>query len=137
MLHRFMSLLPATLLLALQVMPTTHAADIPPPRARIVIVFGDSITAGGALPKDQRDRLWVKLVEDRSNGAFKLVNEGKGGRPTASLGEFTAMLQRQPKANHLLIALGTNDSRDITAACVPKAVTNVRSMIEKAGVGAV
>ena len=32
----------------------------------------------------------------------------------------------------LVIALGTNDSRDITAACVPKAVANVRGMITRA-----
>ncbi len=42
------------------------------------------------------------------------------------------MLLRHSKADALVIALGMNDSRDITDACVPKAVTNVRAMIEKA-----
>lgn len=99
---------------------------------RTIIIFGDSITAGGSLPKDQLDQLWVKLIEKQSAGTLRLVNEGKGGRPTASLPDFDAMLKRQSKADALVIALGMNDSRDITAGCVPKAVANVRSMVEKA-----
>lgn len=42
------------------------------------------------------------------------------------------MLERQPKADLLVIFLGTNDSRDITDQCVPKAVANERAMITKA-----
>ena len=101
------------------------------PAAKTVVVFGDSITAGGMLPADQRDQVWVKLVERDSQGRLKMVNEGKGGRPTNSVSEFEAMLTRVPKADLLVIALGTNDSRDITAECVPKAVANVRAMIER------
>lgn len=97
-----------------------------------IIIFGDSITAGGALPKDQRDQLWVTLIERQSAGALHLINEGKGGRPTASLPDFDAVLKRRPQADALVIALGMNDSRDITPGCVPKAVANVRAMIEKA-----
>ncbi|MEY4484429.1 MAG: hypothetical protein RL693_1881 [Verrucomicrobiota bacterium] len=99
---------------------------------RTLILFGDSITAGSALPVDQRDLVWVKLVEAQSRGALTMINEGKGGRPTNSVAEFEAMLQRRPKADLLVIALGMNDSRDITEGCVPKAMANVRSMIEKA-----
>lgn len=106
------------------------AQDHPGPRR--VIVFGDSITEGGALPKDQRDKTWVKLVEAQSDGALKMINEGKGGRPTNSVPEFAAMLQRHPKAEVLVVALGMNDSRDITEAFVPKAVANLRAMIGKA-----
>ena len=61
-----------------------------------------------------------------------MVNEGKGGRPTASRSDFDAMLARQPRIDLLVIALGMNDSRDITVSCVPKAVANVRYMIERA-----
>lgn len=99
---------------------------------RTIIIFGDSITAGGALPKEQRDQLWVTLIEKESAGALKLINEGKGGRPTASLPDFDAMLKRHLQSDALVIALGMNDSRDITPGCVPKAVANVRAMIEKA-----
>lgn len=102
------------------------------PPSHTIVIFGDSITAGGALPKEQRDQLWVTLLEKEAAGALKLVNEGKGGRPTASLPDFDAMLKRRPKADALVIALGMNDSRDITSGCVPKAVANVRAMIEKA-----
>lgn len=104
------------------------------PASRTVIVFGDSITAGGALPQAQRAQLWVTQVQQQSAGALIVINEGKGGRPTASLAEFEAMLPRHPKADALVIALGMNDSRDITPQCIPKAVANVRAMIEKARV---
>ena len=97
-----------------------------------VIVFGDSITAGGALPGNERDNVWVRVLERESKGRLKMVNEGKGGRPTDSVKEFEVMLARQPQAAVLVIALGTNDSRDITAVCVPKAVANVRAMIARA-----
>lgn len=107
-----------------------HAAQAADPR--LVIVFGDSITQGGALPAADRGRVWVTLVEKDSGGRLKLVNEGKGGRPTASVKEFEAMLAKHPRADQLVIALGTNDSRDITESCVPKAVENLRGMIERA-----
>ena len=102
------------------------------PAARSVILFGDSITAGGALPKEERAQLWVTQVQQQAQGELVLINEGKGGRPTNSLPEFEAVLARHAKADALVIVLGMNDSRDITPPCVPKAVANVRAMIEKA-----
>lgn len=99
---------------------------------RTVIVFGDSITAGSALAKDQQSHAWVALIQKQAEGKLKLVNEGKGGRPTNSVKEFEAMLLKHPHADQLVIALGTNDSRDITDQCVPKAVANIRAMITKA-----
>jgi len=104
--------------------------DTPTPRT--LIVFGDSITAGGALPKNEAEQLWLKLVEKESRGGLRLINEGKGGRPTASVPEFEQMLLRWPQADGLVVALGMNDSRDLSPECVPKAVANVRAMIEKA-----
>lgn len=103
-----------------------------PVKLRTVIVFGDSITAGGALPQGQRDEVWVRQVEKEATGRLRLINEGKGGRPTDSVKEFEAMVLRRPKAEGLVIALGMNDSRDITPDCVPKAVAHVRAMVEKA-----
>lgn len=97
-----------------------------------VIVFGDSITAGSALPKEQQAQVWVKLVEAQAGGALAMINEGKGGRPTNSEAEFEAMLARRAKADVLVIALGMNDSRDLSATCVPKAVAHVRAMIDRA-----
>ncbi len=106
----------------------TAAAHAEPAK---VVVFGDSITAGGALPAAQKSQLWVTVVEAASGGKWQMINEGRGGRPTDSLKDFDAMLTRQPKAEVLIIALGMNDSRDITDGCVPKAVANVRAMVEK------
>lgn len=97
-----------------------------------IIVFGDSITHGGALPKEQQDQVWVTQIQKQKEGKLKLVNEGKGGRPTNSVKEFDAMLLKHKHADQLVIALGTNDSRDITDQCVPKAVTNLTAMITKA-----
>ena len=111
-----------TLLTALETEPAATS--------RTVVVFGDSITAGGALPK--HDDVWCMVVERESKGALLMVNEGKGGRPTASVPECEAMFTRHPRIDLLVLALGTNDSRDITPECVPKAVGNVRKMIERA-----
>lgn len=97
-----------------------------------VIVFGDSITAGNMLPKDQRSQVWVNLILQQSQGKFQMVNEGKGGRPTDSVTEFKAMLAHRPQADLLVIALGMNDSRDISNDCVPKAVSHIQAMIELA-----
>ena len=99
---------------------------------RTVIVFGDSITAGGALPKEAKPHLWVTVVQQQSRGRLTMINEGKGGRPTDSEKEFETMLTRQPKADLLVMALGTNDSRDISDACVPKAVEHLKAMIQRA-----
>lgn len=103
-----------------------------PPVPRTVVVFGDSITEGGALPKDQREQAWVRIAERESKGSLRVINEGKGGRPTQSVPEFETMLTRNPRIDLLVLALGTNDSRDITEQCVPKAVGNLRKMIERA-----
>ncbi|MCD6052222.1 MAG: hydrolase, partial [Verrucomicrobia bacterium] len=105
---------------------TVSAAE---PKA--IIVFGDSITHGGALPKEQQDQVWVTQIQKQTEGKLKLVNEGKGGRPTNSVKEFDAMVLKHKQADQLVIALGTNDSRDITDQCVPKAVKNIRDMITK------
>ena len=99
---------------------------------RTVVVFGDSITAGSMLPPSERTNAWPQVVERESRGHLKMINEGKGARPTASVAEFAAMLERQPQCDLLVIALGMNDSRDIAGGCVPKAVANIRQMIEKA-----
>ena len=97
-----------------------------------VVVFGDSITAGNYLPKEAKESGWVRVVQRELGDGWRLVNEGKGGRPTASLDEFDAMLQRQADCSLLVITLGINDSRDISGDCVAKAVQNVAKMIKRA-----
>jgi len=100
-------------------------------KADTVIVFGDSITEGNMLAPADRAKAWPQVVENESGGHLQMINEGKGGRPTASVPEFDAMLKRHPKCDLLVIALGMNDSRDITSECVPKALANLRQMIKK------
>ncbi len=94
-----------------------------------VVIFGDSITAGHHLPPQQLSSRWISLIEKEANGALLAINEGAGGRPTDSLDEFVLMLDRQRPTDLLVIALGTNDSRDISGDAVSKAVANLRSMI--------
>lgn len=109
---------------------TGHPASAATPKT--IIVFGDSITAGNALPKEQRSQAWVNLVQKEAGDQLQLINEGKGGRPTNSVREFEAMLARHPRADGLVLTLGTNDSRDISEQCVPKAVANLRAMLDRA-----
>jgi acyl-CoA thioesterase-1 len=97
-----------------------------------IVVFGDSITEGGTLPQALRELVWVRQVERELGGSLQLINEGKACRQTGSVTEFEQMLSRQPRMDALVIALGMNDSRDISADCVTKAVSNVAAMIQKA-----
>ena len=105
------------------------AASEIPERAKTVVVFGDSITEGADLPTEQQDRVWVQEVERLSHGKLRMINEGKGGRPTDSLEEFTSALSRHEQMDLLVLALGANDARDISGKCVPNALDNLRSMI--------
>ena len=111
------------------VLGSPSTAEVSP---KVVIVYGDSITAGAELAPGDRSRLWVLQVEAKSKGTLHTVNEGKGGRPTGSLPEFEAMLKRQPNADLLVIALGGNDARDISGKCVPNALNNLKAMISRA-----
>lgn len=97
-----------------------------------VIVYGDSITEGIALPAEERQLAWVHQVESLSNGQYRMINEGKAGRPTASLPEFADMLKRRPQADILVIALGTNDTHVVTDHTVTDAVNNIEQMVQMA-----
>jgi acyl-CoA thioesterase-1 len=65
-------------------------------------------------------------------GRLAMVNEGKGGRWTRATGEFDAMLARQPHADVLVIALGTNDSADLSSGAVLRTLTHVSYMVHRA-----
>jgi|GEM_PF-6856788 len=67
----------------------------PSAKARVVIVFGDSITDGSMLAKDQRDQAWVRVAERESHGQLTVINEGKGGRPT----DFRGGIPRDAEAS--------------------------------------
>ena len=80
--------------------------------ALTVLCFGDSITEGktpkSLMPADR----WTARVGVLLAGRVTCVNEGKGGRAASAVGEFAGALQRTPKPDLLIVALGTNDSRD-------------------------
>ncbi|HEX4083996.1 MAG TPA: SGNH/GDSL hydrolase family protein [Chthoniobacteraceae bacterium] len=97
-----------------------------------VLFFGDSITKGQGVTADQR---WTALVAAHSHGAFVEVNEGKPGRPAAAVGEFSKMLEEYPANSGisvLVIALGTNDSRDTSPNCVRKTAAYLSKMVTMA-----
>jgi hypothetical protein len=56
--NRILTTLTVLLLLPLAAMQAAGA-----PQSRIIAVFGDSITAGGALPGKDRDKLWLRVIE--------------------------------------------------------------------------
>ena len=98
-------------------------------RPRTVIAFGDSLTEG----KSGGAQAWVKVVERKSGGKLVMINEGKGGRATGDgKWDFEKMTQRQPRADGVIIALGTNDSRDLKPESIAKATENVRAMVDRA-----
>lgn len=102
--------------------------------AKTVLVFGDSLTEITSLPKNQQDRNWVRLIESESGGALTAINESKRDRTTSALTDFEAALNKKRAAPPDLIAimLGTQDSRDPSAQCVPRAVNNLRTLITAA-----
>jgi len=98
-----------------------------------VLCFGDSITAGSALKKGGGEVPWPALVERSSNGKIHTLNAGRGGRPTASVEEFRQTLTNiREKPDVFLVALGTNDSRSLSATCIPDAAGNIQQMIAMA-----
>jgi acyl-CoA thioesterase-1 len=98
---------------------------------KVIVVYGDSITAGELL--ENPDERWTSLVQAQVRSTLQIINEGKGGRPTDSLLEFEAMLKRQPEMDLLVIALGGNDARlDLSDRCVPNAVANLKTMMRRA-----
>ena len=119
-----------------------HGADWPPIflnwlaiveyKKFTVVVFGDSITAGNATALQDKSRLWLRQIEAGSDGKLALLNRGKGGRPTNSVGDLEKVLGENLNPDLLVIALGGNDARDISDSSVPRAVANIRAMIDKA-----
>lgn len=106
-----------------------------------VMVFGDSICAGcDAVGVDQA-HAWPTLLG--AAGGYAILNRSRGGRPTAALDEFAAawssVLAEGSGAppDALIIALGTNDSRELDAGMVDRAVANIDAMVRHAQAGGI
>jgi len=108
------------------------AAPVSAAQPLVVVVFGDSIAAGTGLPEAQRSNVWVGRVEQLARGRLRMVNEGAGGRATGALGDFDAMLGRRPRIDILVLALGTNDSADVSGAAPVRAAANLREIVLRA-----
>src|SRR4051794_31349500 len=95
-----------------------------------MICFGDSIVEGKTPAGLQASERWPDKVEAASGYKLRCINEGKGGRATTALLELGPALKRTPEATMLLIALGTNDSRDYKAGNIGRVTLNLMKMIE-------
>jgi len=113
-------------LFALLCFSAAHAADGP----LKIIVFGDSITEGKTPAVLKPAERWIERVQASSGGKWVCVNEGKGGRPASAVNELAPALKRSPDASVLVIALGTNDSRDYPAGSVERLSANMTKLIE-------
>ncbi|MBN8527219.1 MAG: SGNH/GDSL hydrolase family protein [Planctomycetes bacterium] len=107
-------------------------ADADAGRPYRLMVFGDSICAGSDAADCGPQDAWPALFA--AAAGIVLVNRSRGGRPTDALDEFREALAsaadcdgRAPDA--LLIALGTNDSRDLDPGMPARAVANLAAMV--------
>jgi acyl-CoA thioesterase-1 len=107
------------------------AAAIPDSAAR-VLVFGDSITKGSGAPSPAESWLARVNASPAANAKLFLLNEGKGGRPATDTDGFADALARHNRVDALVLALGANDARDVSGACVPNATAALRKMIAAA-----
>ncbi len=86
------------------------------------------------LPESEKSLRWTDRINRDSAGCFRLVNAGKGGRPTDSIDEFKQEWHRAnlKSGSVLILSVGTNDSRDISGKCISNAVANLTIMIDHA-----
>lgn len=97
-----------------------------------ILIFGDSIAAGSNLPVTEQGQTWPSMVEQLSEGAWACLNASQGGRPTDSLEDFVVALAKNPGVDLVVIALGTNDSRDLSPDCAARAACHLEGMIDHA-----
>jgi len=98
-----------------------------------IVVFGDSICAGSNIPDGGPADAWPNLIA--AAAGLEIANRSRGGRPTAALDEFVLAWDQEAAAcapDVLLIALGTNDSRDLSAGMADAAVVNIDAMLRHA-----
>lgn len=97
-----------------------------------ILFFGDSICAGSNVPDGKAADAWPALFAAAHRSDCEIVNLSKGGRPTASVAEFQEALAKARACDAVVIALGANDSRDLSKDMVQKACNNIRQMFQLA-----
>lgn len=95
----------------------------------VLLIVGDSITAGFGLAKDQAYPALLQQKFDEAGIAVRVVNGGESGRTTSG-GESAMTWYLKRRVDILVIALGGNDAlRAVSPSVVEK---NLESMIEQA-----
>lgn len=95
----------------------------------MLLIVGDSITAGFGLEKDQAYPALLQQKFDEAGIAVRVVNGGESGRTTSG-GESAMAWYLKRRVDVLVIALGGNDAlRAVSPSVVEK---NLDSMIEQA-----
>ena len=84
--------------------------------------------------EDHIDYSPLKAALEKITQVGATINESKRDRTTSALTDFEAALNKKRPAPPDLIAilLGTQDSRDPSTQCVPRAVNNLRALITAA-----
>lgn len=103
-------------------------------QAKTLLVFGDSLSSAEALPKDKKAGVWPGLLETQAQGWLGVINESKPARTTSAVTDFDAVLKkkRTTPPDLIVIMLGTEDTRDPSPQCVPRAVNNLRALVTAA-----
>ena len=107
--RRLVGLLPGFLLVVVFELAACAAAPVAPPPGRVIVAFGDSLTAGFGVPADQTypARLGERLK--REGYDYRVVNAGVSGDTTAGgLRRVDWALRLKPEI--VILELGVNDA---------------------------
>lgn len=107
--RRLVGLLPGFLLVVVFELAACAAAPAAPPPGRVIVAFGDSLTAGFGVPADQTypARLGERLK--REGYDYRVVNAGVSGDTTAGgLRRVDWALRLKPEI--VILELGVNDA---------------------------
>jgi acyl-CoA thioesterase-1 len=100
-----------------------------PDKTPVIVVFGDSLTSGPGLDRDDTYPALLQEKVDDNDYEFRVVNAGvSGDTTTEALTRLDAALV--PEARVLILALGMNDGlRGVPVATVER---NLAAIIERA-----
>ncbi len=116
-----------TLLLAIASALSLSAADL---RERVVVFFGDSLTAGYGLD-DPASQAYPALIQQKLTAAglrWRVVNAGLSGETTSGGARRVDWILRQP-IDIFLLALGANDG--LRGIDVSVSRTNLQRIIDR------
>jgi acyl-CoA thioesterase-1 len=108
--------------------PPTSEATVDEPEPKIVVILGDSLTAGFGVSQDQAFPALIQDEIDKLGWNFEVVDAGVSGDTTASgLRRLDWLLRR--KIDVLVIELGANDG--LRGVPADETRRNIQAMIDK------